>query len=778
MDHGAEGARPAGARGYERFGGTIGRTFSESQPWWPPEPRARAGAPNIIIVLADDMGYSDIGPFGSEIDTPTLDQLAARGVRLTNYHTASVCSPARAALLTGLNPHRAGFAYVASNDFGFPGYSMEIAEDVLTLPEILREAGYATFAIGKWHLTRDSAQHDAAARRSWPTQRGFDRYYGCMEGLTSFFHPNRLTVDNSPLEIDQYPANYYLTDDLTDRAIGMLKSLRAHSARKPFLLYFAHNAVHGPLGAKASDIDRYRGRYDAGWDVLRQERHQRQLEIGLFPAGTRLAPRNFEPGMAVPAWSDLSEAQRRLFARLQEVYAAMVDNIDQNLGRLLATVDAFGELDNTIVVFTSDNGGTAEGGPVGTRSYFSQFAQVVMQGLFPETWPRDVARDPELIGGPRATVHYPRGWGMASNTPFRLYKGNTFAGGVRVPFLISWPTGLVDRGIRAQYQYVTDLHATLIDLAGVGRPAQRNGRPAQEIDGVSFRPVLSDASAPSTRFEQYSESRGNRGFYRDGWKLLTLHGPGTPYADQEWQLFDVRTDPTETTNVAAEYPDKVRELAAAWEAAAWANTVFPLPDAVGGPGRRRPEEDELSQPLRLLPGTPTLERFRASRLIALRSFDVAIECEYAPGDAGVLVAHGDQGGGYIVYVDAGHLHCAYNEYGALKELDCGVLAAGPRVIQLAARAQPDFRWDLTVAIDGLQVGSLTGVAMLLGLAPFEGIDVGIDRRSPVHWGIYERYGAFPYSGRLHSVTYTPGDRPSYDANLLAQATRASTRVYE
>ena len=424
----------AGARGYEGFGGTIGQTFSESEPWWPPQPRAADGAPNIIVVLVDDMGYSDIGAFGSEIRTPTLDLIAGRGVRLRNYHTAAVCSPARAALMTGLNPHRAGFAFVASNDFGFPGYSMEIAEDVLTLPEILREAGYATFAVGKWHLTRDGAMHDAAARRSWPTQCGFDRYYGCLEGLTNFFQPNRLTMDNSPIEVDQYPADYYLTDDLTDRAIGMLKSLRAHDSRKTFLLYFAHHAVHGPLGAKPADIARYRGRYDTGWDILRQERYRRQMEIGLFPAGTRLAPRNFEPGLEVPAWSDLPADEQRLFARFQEVYAAMVDNIDQNLGRLLATVEAFGELDNTIVVFTSDNGGTAEGGPRGTRSYFSQFAQVVMQRRLPDAWPRDVARNPDLIGGPQAAVHYPRGWGMASNTPFRLYKGHTFAGGVRVSF--------------------------------------------------------------------------------------------------------------------------------------------------------------------------------------------------------------------------------------------------------------------------------------------------------------------------------------------------------
>jgi arylsulfatase len=307
-------------------------------------------------------------------------------------------------------------------------------------------------------------------------------------------------------------------------------------------------------------------------------------------------------------------------------------------------------------------------------------------------------------------------------------------------------------------------------------PAECHGRRAKDIDGVSFRSVLDDASAPSTRFEQYSEARGNRGFYRDGWKLLTLHGPGTPYAEQEWQLFDVRTDPTETTNVAEDFPDKVRELAAAWETAAWANTVFPLPDRT--PRRHRPEDDEMSQPVRLLPGTPTLERHRSSRLTALRSFDVAIELEHAASDAGVLVAHGDQGGGYSVYIESGRLWLAYNEYGELKEVDCGPLLAGPRVIRLAAQALPDFRWDLHVAIDGVDVGRLDGVAMLLGLAPFEGIDVGIDRRSPVHWGMYERHGAFPYGGRLRAVTYTPGERPDYDAQLLAQATRESTRIYE
>jgi arylsulfatase len=760
--------------GYDHFAGTIGRTLSESEPWWPPRLEPPPGAPNVIVILLDDLGYSDLGPFGSEIDTPTFDALAGRGVRFTNYHTAPVCSPARAALLTGLNPHRAGFATVASRDIGFPGYAMEIADDVLTLPEVLRDAGYATFAVGKWHLTRDSAVHDAAPRGSWPLQRGFDRYYGCMGGLTNFFHPHQLIVDNSPLEIDEYPSGYYLTDDLTDHAIGMIKGLRAHDARKPFFLYLAHHAVHGPLGAKAEDIARYRGRFDAGWDVLREQRFARQREAGLFPPGTRIAPRNAEPGFEVPAWADLPNAQRDLLVRYQEVYAAMVDNVDQNLARLLATVEALGELDNTIVVAMSDNGGTAEGGAVGTRSYFSQFQAMVTSSR----WVRDVPRDPDLIGGPRAAVHYPRGWGMASNTPFRLYKGQTFAGGVRVPLIISWPKGLAERGVRHQYTYVTDLHPTLLGLIGVERPTQRQGSLARSIDGISFESVLRDASAADTHHEQYAEHGGNRGFYRDGWKLLTRHPAGTPYSDQEWQLFDVRADPTEVDNVAARYPDKVRELADAWETAARANAVFPLPDASSAGARRRPEEADLEQPVKLLPGTPTLERFRAGRLIALRSFEVSIELTYATGDAGVLLAHGDQGSGYSVYVEDGHLHLAYNAYGDLEELDGGPLEPGDRHVRLAAEALPDFAWRVTLFVDGVQVGCLDRVAMLLGLAPLEGIDVGIDRRSPVHWEVYARHGAFPFSGRLHAVTYTPGDRAAYHPSVLAEATRASTRIYE
>jgi hypothetical protein len=534
--------------------------------------------------------------------------------------------------------------------------------------------------------------------------------------------------------------------------------------------------VHAPLHAKPEDIAAYRGRYAEGWDRLREQRFARQVAHGLFPLGTRMAPPNREPGLAVRPWDELPADERELFARYMEVYAAMVDNVDQNLARLLGTIDALGELDNTIVLFTADNGGSGEGGERGSRSYLKQF---VSGTATPADWGPDVPRELDLIGGPQSMVHYPRGWAMASNTPFRLYKRQTHAGGVRVPLLMSWPRGILGGGIRHQYQYVTDVAPTLLDLIGVEQLPERAGQSTQPVDGTSFAPVLVDAAAPSTHREQYAEMGGNRGFYRDQWKLVTLHQAGQPYDDTEWQLYDIATDPTETTDLAARRPDKVAELAAAWEKAAWANGVFPLDDGTGYLRViRRPDEEAFREPLTLLPGTPSLERYRSARLIAFRSFDIDVRFTHDANDEGVLVAHGDQGGGYSLYVESGRLHFAYNAYGALTEVDGGSLPAGGRTVRLAATATSDLRWDFLVSIDEREVGRLDGVPMLVGMAPLSGIDVGIDRRSPVSWPLYEKHGPFPYSGRLTSVRYLPGEPAGYSPEVLARALREAATTFE
>ncbi|MBD0688230.1 arylsulfatase [Streptomyces sp. CBMA123] len=765
---------------YEGFTGSVGRTFRESTPAWPSRTRPREGAPNIVVVLIDDMGYSDIGPFGSEIPTPTLDRLAATGVKLANYHTMPLCSPARAALLTGLNPHRVGYSFVANADPGFPGYGMEVAGDIPTLAELLHDAGYATYAVGKWHLTRDSASNAANDRSNWPLQKGFDQYYGVLEGLTSLFHPHQLVRDNSPLDIDEFPDGYYYTDDITDQAIAMVKSLRAHDDTKPFFLYLAHNAVHGPLQARPEDLARHKGRYDGGWDELRAARFARQLAAGHFPEGTRLPDRNSEAGYDVGPWDGLTEVQQKLYARYMEVYAAMVDNVDQNLGRLTDTLAALGELDNTVILFTSDNGGTGEGGPEGTRSYFSRF---VHHPDLPADWNPDVEREIELIGGPQSLVHYPRGWGMASNTPFRFYKGQTYAGGVRVPFVLSWPAGLPraenDTGVRTQYQYVTDLLPTLLELAGIERPEIRAGQPVQELDGTSFASVLREPHADSTHTEQYCEMTGNRSYYRNGWKLVTLHRPGTPYDDGEWALYDLHADPTEIDDLAAEFPAVVKELAEAWENAAWRDGVFPLADGSGALALREPEDARLRRPVTLLAGTPELERYRSSRLISFRSFDIVAELDdHRADDQGVLVSHGDQGGGYSLYVEDGRLRFAYNEYGELYETDARPLAPGARTVTVEALAVADLKWEFRLLVDGEETGRLGPVHQLIGMAPFQGISVGLDRKSPVSWPLFERHRSFRYTGALRSVTYVPGEPAPYDPETVARALQAAAAAFE
>ncbi|MGH3504573.1 MAG: arylsulfatase [Nocardioidaceae bacterium] len=778
MSDSTDGAKED-ARGYERFGGVAAELSSQSRPSWPPEFHARAGAPNVVVVLVDDLGYSDTGPFGSEIDTPQLDRLAADGYRLTNYHTTPVCSPARAALLTGINPHRAGFASVAHADPGYPGYVMEIPEDMPTLAESFRAGGYATFMVGKWHLTKESELHDAADKRTWPVQRGFDQYYGSMDGFTTLFHPHRLVRDNSALSIDEFHPDYYLTDDLTDQALSMIKGLRANDPAKPFFLYFAHHAVHGPLQAKATDLTKYRGRYDVGWDEVRAERFSRQLKAGLFPPGTVAAPRNQEPGSDVGAWSTLSDHERELFARYMEVYASAVDNIDQSLGRLVALLQRMGEYDNTIIVFTSDNGGTGEGGVAGTRSYFSQFVQLA--GL-PDGWDRDVDRDLELIGGPRAFVHYPRGWGYASNTPFRLYKGHTFAGGIRVPFVLSWPAALpraaTDTGVRHQYAYVTDLGPTLLALARVPALTHRGGSPAQPVDGASFEAFLRNPSLPASHREQYSEFAGHRAYIDGSWKLVTEHRPGAQFSDDEWELYDIGSDPTELVNLAEHRPDIVRELAKKWRAAAWHNTVFPLDDD-GSLSRQRPSTElRLEEPVSLYPDTPTLERFRSSKLTKLRSFDVIIRFDHERARQGVLVAHGDQGGGYVAFVEDDALYLSYNEYGRMYRENLHGVSVGSHMVRLMFTAQEDIKWSISANLDGLAVGELGPVAQLVGMSPFTGISIGVDRGSPVDWQLFERHGCFRYDGQLHDVEYHPGPKADYNPEIILEVEQAVASLYE
>jgi len=752
---------PFSPRAYPDFPGRVGRTFAGSEGWWPERPVPRRGAPNVVVMLADDLGFADLGCYGSEIRTPHLDALAARGVRMTDFHSTPMCSPTRAALLTGLSPHRAGFGSVAHSDAGFPGYAMELPDTVETLAEGLRARGYATLMVGKWHLCKDSDASAAGPQHSWPCQRGFDRFYGFLDAFTNLHQPHRLTQDNSPVELDEYPEGYYLTDDLTDRAISMIRERKASNPEQPFFLYFAHGAVHAPLQAKAADIDRYRDRYHAGWDALRAERFARQQELGIVEPGTEVAPRNTEPQHDVVAWDTLSAQERELFARHMAVYAGMVDNIDQNVGRLVAALEQLGELDDTLFIFTSDNGASREGEEVGTTSYYVH----LLQGDDVEA---DHARI-DLLGGPRTTPHYPRGWAMASSTPFRLYKINTHRGGHSVPFIASWPAGIpTDGSIRRQWGHVTDLLPTILDAVDGAAPTeQADGSP---LDGTTLLPAWRAADAPTTHTEQVFEMNGHRGYYRDGWEAVTLHLPMTPFADERWELYDLGTDPTELHDLAEREPERLAGLVRAWEDAAWAGRIYPLDEGTSLKYLVRPPRSEVYRgPVTIAPGTPTLERWRSVQLIWFRSCTITIDATLRrPEDRGHLVAHGDQGAGYAVYVLDGHVHFVHNDgRGLLRILDGGPIGPGRHEVVCDLRAAAGNTWTVSLRVDGGEPAVLDGVPFLYGMAPFEGIDVGIDRRSPVSWDLFERFGAFPFTGEMGPVRFEPGaDAPGAPASLV------------
>ena len=393
-------------------------------------------------MICDDLGFADIGCYGSEIDTPNLDQLASQSLRLTNFYVAPMCSPTRAALVTGLNHHLAGVATVCHVDTGFPNLTSELTSNAATLAELFRNNGYHTMMLGKWHLTKDSECNDAGPKHTWPCQRGFDSYYGFLDPFTNFHHPHRLARDNTAVPVDRYVDGYYFTDDLTDEAIKMVKAHRSSHPHKPFFMYFAHGAVHAPLQAKSSDIEKYRDRYNAGWDAIRKQRYERQLQLGVIPPHAVLPPRNSEENNDVKAWDDLSQNEKELFARYQAVFAGMVDNIDQNFGRLRGALEEIGEWQNTIFIFMSDNGGSREGEANSTSHYFRSLVATA-RGHGNEGPELDTDhRRLDLMGGPQTLPHYPRGWGMVSSTPFRLYKINTHLGGHSVPFIFSWPARL------------------------------------------------------------------------------------------------------------------------------------------------------------------------------------------------------------------------------------------------------------------------------------------------------------------------------------------------
>jgi arylsulfatase A-like enzyme len=735
------------------FKGRIGRTREESTPAWAQRVAARPGSPNVVIVYMDDMGFSDPGCFGGEIDTPHINALAARGLRFNHYTTHPLCSAARAALLTGMNAHAVGTGWLANNNAGYPGYSGELPLDAATMAETFRAAGYETIMAGKWHNTPTHDCVPSAPRTSWPDSRGFDTFYGFMEGEAHFFFPAQLMMGKQLVPIDEYPRDYYTTDDWTDKSIQFIKELRAAAPAKPFLLYLAHNAVHAPLQAKADDLAKYRGRYAQGWTAARKARWQKQIDMGLIPPDTRLPlsdPR-------VPDWEATDPSDRVLLAQHMEAYAAMLDCADQNLGRLVAFLDQLGELDNTIIIFSSDNGGTDAGGPVGMFNNYRRFMGLPPMPIEVE---RATAHD---LGSPRSASLYPTGWGQVSNTPFPSFKTYTGAGGRRVSFVISWPDRIKERGaIRHQFAHVTDVLPTLLELTGVAPLTDVNGMPARSFHGRSFAPVLFDAQVASARNEQYYECWSNRAFYRDGWLARSLQKRGEAIDLDNWTLHHLARDFSESEDVAGQYPAKLQELTDAFDAAAWQYFVYPLDNR-----DRRDKFTDVApdsgtaddEPRTFMPGMQTVHKAIVFPLLASRSYRIVVRFMHAQAGDGVLWAIGDPAGGMVLYIEAGRLRFHYNGYGDRTSLDGPEVGAGEHVVvfdyQAFERRQGRGRLllDDATAVDWTP---MSPTMVLYGV--LEGLDIGLDRRGPVLWDLYDQHGAFGYQGRIHDVTIEPGAR--------------------
>jgi arylsulfatase A-like enzyme len=734
------------------FQGELGKTLAQSTPWWKPRQAPAPGAPNIVVILLDDVGFSDFGCYGSEIRTPHIDALAADGLRFSQYTTVPMCTPARAALMTGKNPHSVGCGWLTHNNPGYPGYQAgEISKDAPTMPELLRQAGYSTYGVGKWHNTADTNNSPSANKDAWPLQRGFDQYYGFLGAETNFFAPGQLIDGNTFIDCDGYREDYYSTDDWTEKSLAYLKSHIGATPDKPFFLYVAHNAPHVPLHAKPQDVDRYAGVYACGWDAIRTERFARQQATGLVPPDWQLSERAPD----IPAWDSLTREDQELYAHYMALYAAMLDCADQSVGRLVAFLKESGQFENTLFIVTSDNGATAIGGPKGAANIFEKR----VGGTEASDAAANMLRQGEL-GGPRSYAVYPVGWGNACNTPFRYYKRTPMNGGIRVPFVMHWPKGIAQAGeIRREWIHVTDTLPTLLKILGTPYPEVFNGLRTRGLDGFSYQAMLRSGSAASMRDHQHYELEGNRGYISGHWKIVSLQAPGKMIDLDNWMLFDLASDPTEGRDLAHDHPVKLRELIQAFEADAQANYVYPIDNRDHRRVLAIPPfmEPTLSVPRMFYPGCSTVPATVMTALLSDRNFDIECDFDFRPADRGVLFAVGNSFGGMTLFVDRGCVHFVYNGGTRISSVDGILLSEGAVQVVLRHRATGQRRGEGTLSVNEQAASAPIDMSPTILRLTGEGLDVGRDRRLKV-CDRYHDEGAFAYSGTIRHVRLQPGAR--------------------
>ncbi|MEC7380295.1 MAG: arylsulfatase [Pseudomonadota bacterium] len=734
--------------------------FEAPKQHWPTPVTPPPGSPNIVLMMLDDVGFADFGCYGSEIDTPCIDQVAARGVRYSGFHTTAMCSTTRAALLTGRNHHAVGVGCLANFDSGYPGYRGKISKDAPTLAETLREVGYRNYMVGKWHVTPLTETGPTGPFDGWPLGRGFDRFYGFLDAETDHYSPE-LVRDNSHIEAPgTYASGYHLTEDLFDQAIGYIQGHIAASPKIPWFLMLTPGACHAPHQAPKPLIDKYDAIFSKGWDQCRKDRLQRQIELGVVPKGTQLPPRNDR----VKAWADHSTDEKRVFSRLAGAYAAMLEHTDQQLARLMNFLHAAQLTENTLVLLLSDNGASQEGGPNGFVNAMGPF-----NGQ-PESMQTKLARLDD-IGGPDTHSNFPWGWAMASNTPLKRYKQNTHGGGIRDPLIVSWPAKLpTDGSVRSQFCHVSDLAPTILELLGV----ESDHRPGIGTPGCSFAASLHDAYAATAKDVQYFEMFGHRGLVHDGWKAVAYHEPGTAFEDDEWELYHLAEDFNEVHNLAEVEPERLQQLQSLWWQQAETNQVLPLDDRFAPRFAENAERHRGGRThYTFWPGMGHLPSDVAPDLRS-RSYRIDVDLEVlSDSDSGVLIAHGDATGGYSLYMDNGHLVHDLNIGGTHQLLTSPKpVLPGRRELAFVMQRQPQDDNSVigraSLRVDDVEVAELSTNSIFTLMISWSGLDIGFDRGTTV--GNYA--SPFTFSGKLHKVTVDLSDDQELDHDGVGRAEMA------
>lgn len=770
----------------KEFKGVIKLDVRDSTPDWGPftPPTPPKDAPNILIVLYDDTGQAAWSPYGGAINMPTLQKLADNGLTYTQWHTTALCSPTRSTFLTGRNHHLCGMSCITEGAQGFPGWSGRLPENVMSIGYMLQGNGYSTFWLGKEHNVPEQDICSGGVRSEWPLQQGFDRFYGFLGGETNNWYPD-LVEDNGFIDQPYGPEDgYHLSKDLADQALRMIRDQKASNPSKPWFMWFCPGANHAPHHSPKDYADKYKGKFDEGYDAYRKWVVPRMIERGMLPEGTKIEDFNFLPdeiankGDFVRPWDELNDEEKRLFSRMAEVYAGFSEYTDAQVGRIVDYLEESGQLDNTIIFYCSDNGASGEGSPNGSvneNKFFNNYPDTLEENL----------KYLDVLGGVETYNHYPTGWAAAFSAPYKMFKRySEYAGGTCCPLIVHWPKGIKAKGeVRNQYHHSTDIVPTILECIGIEMPDTFRGVKQHPLSGVSMKYSFdAKPDAPTQKKKQYYAMLGTRGMWADGWKAVALHAPltGKGHFDQdEWELYNVDEDRSETVNLADKHPEKLKELIDLWMEEAEANNVLPLDDRSAAEmlGIERPSTEPPRQRYIYYPGTSPVPEGVAVNVRG-RSYKIIADVELTDKSEGVIFAHGSRFGGHSLFIKDGKLHYVYNFLGIKPEQKfiSGKLAPGKHTLgmEFIREGQGEYGESLgkttlyvdSEAVDDGDMKTQLGKFTLSG----DGLCIGRDSGDAVSEE-YSSPGEFK-NGRIFGVAVTVEETQYLDLEKLAAAAMA------